>query len=155
MEEETKEETPVVTETPKVEEAAAPAPTPRPKKKTIKALEEEVAELQAQLASVGQYQEEGSADESYVMPKKWEEVVLKILGPEFQCEFVQPDNGGALFKIIVPKELSNASQLHWQIHNRDVRTKEIGNTGLTGVTEWCLKVRQNLIASGKQLIQYP
>ncbi len=98
---------------------------------------------------------EGSTDtDETPVPVKWKNLVKEILGPEFECELVQPDNGGTQFKIIVPRDLSNAPQMYWEMHNRDVRTREIGNTGLVGVKEWCLKVRQNLIRSGIKLVQY-
>lgn len=89
------------------------------------------------------------------VPPSWRELVDKILGPDFQIEFEQPPNGGQKFKIIVPKEKSNADQQYWLNFNRDVRTREIGNTGIRGVQEWCIRVRNNLLASNKQLVQYP
>ena len=89
------------------------------------------------------------------VPPTWREMVDKILGPDFDCEFYQPPQGGQKFSIIVPKEKSNADQQHWKYFSRDKRTKELSNTGITGVEEWCKKVRANLIASGKTLVQYP
>lgn len=98
---------------------------------------------------------EGGPDDQTPMPSTWRKAVVEILGPEFDCEMVQPDTGGTKFKIIVPRAQSNATQSYWEMHKRDIRTKEIGATGLTGVKEWCLKVRANLTASGIKLVQYP
>lgn len=125
--------------------------------KTKAELEAEIEVLKAQIEAkpVSATELDGGPDEENLIPAKWKLAVAEILGPEFECQVVQPDNGGTQFKIIVPKELSNASQMHWEMHGRDVRTREIGNTGLVGVKEWCLKVRQNLTASGIKLIQYP
>lgn len=89
------------------------------------------------------------------VPVNWAKAVLDILGPEFEVKFDQPDSGGAMFTIIVPKEKSNATVDHWKMYKRDYRSRELGNTGLAGVKEWALKVRQNLTASGIKLIQYP
>lgn len=97
---------------------------------------------------------EGSTDETPV-PPAWKELVTQILGPEFECELVFPDAGGQIFRIIVPKEKSNASQMHWTMHKRDVRSRELGNTGAKGVKEWCLKIRRNLQNSGTKLPVYP
>ena len=98
---------------------------------------------------------EGGTDEIDLVPIKWKEAVNEILGPEFACTVVHMDSGGTKFKIIVPKEKTNVPQMYWEMFGQDIRTREIGNTGLTGVKEWCLKVRQNLLASGIKLIQYP
>jgi hypothetical protein len=138
-----------------VPETTVPATNEAPEPGTKEYLERENAELKRQLEAKQAAPEEGGPDDQTPMPIKWKQEVVKILGPDFQCEFVQPDNGGSIFKIIVPREKSNASQAHWEMHNRDVRSREIGNTGLTGVTDWCLKVRANLIRSGINLIQYP
>ncbi len=125
--------------------------------KTKADLEAEIEVLKAQLAEKPPVTAEldGGTDEENLIPTKWKTAVRDILGPEFECQVVQPDNGGTQFRVIVPKELSNASQMHWEMHGRDVRTREIGNTGLVGVKEWCLKIRQNLTASGIKLVQYP
>lgn len=106
-------------------------------------------------AEVQKMVEEGSADDQTPTPPAWIKAVHQILGPEFECELVQPNNGGTLFKIIVPMDKSNTSQLYRQMHKRDIRTREIGNSGLSGVKEWCLRVRANLVASGVKLVQYP
>lgn len=98
---------------------------------------------------------DGGLDMQTPVPPGWTKLVHEILGPDFECEVAQPDGGGTLFKIIVPKEKSNAPSFHWTQHKRDVRTKELGNTGAKGVKEWCLKVRQNLTRTGTKLVQYP
>jgi hypothetical protein len=94
-------------------------------------------------------------DQSTPIPPSWLKAVHTILGTDFECELKQPDKGGTIFTIIVPKDKSNASQLHWQNFKQDRRSKELGNTGLEGVTLWCKKVRANLLATGAKLVQYP
>ncbi len=147
--------TPEPANIPAPEKPAAPAKTG--KAKTAKPKKPTMAEVQAENARLRKALEDtdGYTDEQTPVPPKWTRAVHEILGQEFECEFAQPDNGGAIFRIIVPRELSNAPQIHWEMHTRDVRSREIGNTGLTGVKEWCLRVRSNLSASGIKLIQYP
>jgi hypothetical protein len=98
---------------------------------------------------------EAGPDNETPVPVSWVNAVHEILGPEFDVKFEQPDSGGALFTIIVPKDKSNATVDHWKMYKRDFRTREIGATGLGGVKEWALLVRKNLTASGTKLIQYP
>ena len=85
----------------------------------------------------------------------WRELVDKTLGTDFDIIVTMPPNGGTQFTLLVPKDKSNADQQHWIVYKRDHRTREVGATGFDGVKEWCLKVRGNLIASGKTLPQYP
>lgn len=94
-------------------------------------------------------------DDATPVPPKWVATVHEILGPEFDVRFEQPDSGGARFTIIVPKDKSNANKDHWEMYKHDYRTKDIGNTGLAGVKEYCILVRKNLLASEVKLIQYP
>lgn len=97
---------------------------------------------------------EASADETPV-PPAWKQLVTEILGSDFDAELVFPEAGGQIFRVIVPKDKSNASQMHWTMHKRDIRSRELGNTGAKGVKEWCLKVRLNLQKSGMKLPVYP
>lgn len=123
-----------------------------PTDRTVEDLAAENASLREALKNA---QSEGGPDVEDITPAKWVNLVNQILGPDFSCERVEPDTGGTLFKIIVPRKKSNANPIHWEMHNRDVRTKNIGNTGIEGVKDWCLKVRANLLASEIQLIKYP
>lgn len=109
------------------------------------------------VAPVAKVEVEGGPDKEQAtpVPPAWQKAVHEILGIDFECEFVQPDNGGNIFKIIVPKEKSNASQAHWKEHGSDRRSKELGNAGLEGVKAYAKKVRLNLLAAGKKLVQYP
>lgn len=122
---------------------------------TVLALKTPPAPVQAASTQTAPVPEGGPKTELTPVPPSWREMVDKILGPDFDCEFYQPPQGGQKFTIIVPREKSNADQLYWQNFSRDKRTKELANTGITGVEQWCKKVRANLIASGKTLVQYP
>jgi hypothetical protein len=100
-------------------------------------------------------EDDAGPDQDTPVPPAWRKAVIEILGIDFECELKQPDRGGTIFTIIVPKNKSNASQLHWQNFKQDRRSRELGNTGLDGVKTWCLKVRANLLATGAKLVQYP
>lgn len=121
----------------------------------LEKLDKTPAPVQAIPVTQGAVNEAGPKTELTPVPPTWREMVDKILGPDFECEFYQPPQGGQKFSIIVPREKSNADQQHWKYFSRDRRTKELANTGVTGVEQWCKKVRANLIASGKTLVQYP
>ena len=98
---------------------------------------------------------EAAPDVQSPVPPAWRQLVTEILGEDFDVELTLPEAGGSIFKIIVPKDKSNASQMHWTMFKRDVRSKELGNTGAKGVKECCLLVRKNLINSGTKLPVYP
>lgn len=98
---------------------------------------------------------EAGPDDETPIPPAWKKLVVEILGEDFSCELNLPASGGTIFKVIVPREKSNASQMHWTMFKRDIRSKELGNTGEKGVKEWCLKVRKNLLNSGMKLPVYP
>jgi hypothetical protein len=98
---------------------------------------------------------EGGPDEQTLVPPAWKQLVREILGEDFDCELSLPESGGSIFRIIVPKDKSNATQMYWTMHKRDIRSKELGNTGAKGVKEWCLLVRRNLQTSGMKLPVYP
>ncbi len=104
---------------------------------------------------VAPVKEAAGTDAETPVPPAWRQLVEDILGEDFDCEFSLPESGGSIFRIIVPKAKSNAPQMHWQYHKRDVRSKELGNTGVKGVKEWCLLVRKNLTAAGFKLPVYP
>jgi hypothetical protein len=87
-------------------------------------------------------------DEPDIMnvPPAWRKIVDEVLGSDFGLNVVYPDKGsGFMFKIIVPKEKSNASQSHWEFYKTDVRTKAISySDGIDGVKLYCEKVARNL-----------
>ena len=100
--------------------------------------------------------EEAAPDRNRIpVPPSWREMVENILGEEFDCEYELPPDGGQKFTIIVPKEKSNATKEYMENFHIDRRTKELGNTGIRGVKEWTLKVRQNLLRSEIKLPVYP
>lgn len=95
--------------------------------------------------------DEAGPDEQPMNPH-WTRVVHQVLGEDFDCEVTYPKSGGVLFKVIVPKSKSNASQSYWGMHKRDVRTKEIGQTGLEGVKKWCELIKKNLARTKRESI---
>ena len=76
--------------------------------------------------------DEASPDEQPINPH-WRKIVHQTLGTDFDCEVTYPRSGGVLFKVIVPKNRSNANASYWEMNKRDVRTREIGHTGAEGV----------------------
>ena len=86
------------------------------------------------------------------MNPNWKKIVNQVLGSEFDCEASYPKSGGVLFKVIVPKNKSNASQSYWEMNKRDVRTKEIGHTGSEGVKKWCELIKKNLARTKQEQI---
>lgn len=94
---------------------------------------------------------EAGPDEQPMNPH-WKKIVHQVLGEEFDCEVTYPKSGGVLFKVIVPKDKSNASQSYWEMNKRDVRTKEIGHTGAEGVKKWCELIKKNLARTKREEI---
>lgn len=100
--------------------------------------------------------EEAAPDKNRVqVPPAWIDLVDKILGPDFVCEYSLPDTGAQKFTIIVPPDKTNADPEYLKFYTTDRRTVELGNTGARGVKEWCLKVRGHLQRSEVKLPQYP
>lgn len=88
------------------------------------------------------------------VPPAWRKLADEILGPDFDIELRLPENGGQIFVIHVPKEKSNATQDHWNMHHRDTRSRELGNTGVKGVKDYLVRVRKNLVGSEIKLPYY-
>ncbi len=87
--------------------------------------------------------DEASPDEQPMNPH-WIKVVHEVLGEDFTAEVIYPKSGGVLFRVIVPKDKSNAPANYFEMHDRDKRTKEIGQTGTAGVKKWCDQIKKNL-----------
>ena len=95
---------------------------------------------------------DSAAPDETPMNPHWVKVVHQVLGEDFDCEVAYPKSGGVLFKVIVPKKISNASQSYWEMNKRDVRTKEIGHTGTEGVKKWCELIKKNLARTKREEI---
>ena len=95
--------------------------------------------------------DEAGPDEQPMNPH-WRKIVTEILGSEFDCEASYPKSGGLLFKVIVPKNLSNAPKSYFDMYKRDVRTREIGHTGSEGVKKWCEHIKKNLARTKREEI---
>ncbi len=95
--------------------------------------------------------DEAVPDDTPIAPS-WTKAVHEILGKDFECEATYPTSGGVLFKVIVPLDKSNASESYLEDNKRDVRTKDIGNTGLEGVKKWCSLIKKNLARTQKEEI---
>lgn len=89
-----------------------------------------------------------------MVPQLWRSLADEILGKDFRLELYLPENGGQIVKVFVPREKSNAGKDHWDRYGVDRRSKELGNTGVSGVKTWLLKIRKNLVTSGIKLPYY-
>ena len=87
-----------------------------------------------------------SSPDVNTVPPSWRKIVDEVLGQEFGLNVSYPEKGsGFLFKLIVPKEKSNASQSHWDYYKSDIRTRAIGfGEGIEGVRKYCEIVLKNL-----------
>ena len=88
------------------------------------------------------------------VPPAWAQLKDLILGKDFDGFREDMPSGEIKYNIIVPREKSNADTLHWQNFKVDKRTIVVKN-GERSVKEGLIKIRNNLIAAGKQLVQYP
>lgn len=95
-----------------------------------------------------------SSGDSVPVPPAWRTLVTQILGPDFEVRRKDMPSGEIKLHIIVPREKSNAGQEHWENFREDVRNRVILH-GEVSVKEYCIKIRNNLLASGKSLVQYP
>ena len=84
--------------------------------------------------------------EKMPIPPAWRKMVDEILGLDFGIDVVYPQTGsGFLFKIIVPKEKSNASDSYKGFYKVDIRTKAVSYTdGVEGIRKFCEAVKVNL-----------
>lgn len=88
------------------------------------------------------------------VPPKWRAIVDEVLGTDFGINVVYPDQGsGFLFKIIVPKEKSNAAKDYLEMYKVDIRTKAISyQDGIEGVKQFCERVKKNLQKNTNKII---
>jgi len=92
-----------------------------------------------------------------VVPPKWREIVDQVLGSDFGVNVVYPDKGrGFLFKVIVPREKSNASDAHWKFYHADIRTRAITFAdGAEGIKRYCEAVAKNLKLDKRYIVNAP
>lgn len=97
---------------------------------------------------------EGGPGGQSLVPPAWRALTDEILGSDFEIELELPENGGQKFSVYIPLDKSNAHKDYIEAYKKDKRTRELGNTGVKGVTDWLLKIRRNLISSGIKLPYY-
>lgn len=88
------------------------------------------------------------------VPPKWRAIVDEVLGTDFGINIVYPDQGsGFLFKVIVPKEKSNAAKDYLEMYKVDVRTKAVSyQDGIEGVKQFCERIKKNLQRNTNKII---
>ena len=107
----------------------------------------EIKELIKGIAKKEPEKQEEKPEEPDIAPvsPKYRKLVDEILGEDFGINVSYPDTGGFLFKIMVPKEKSNASKAHLEFYKTDIRTKSIPySEGIEGVRKYLEKVAGNL-----------
>lgn len=76
---------------------------------------------------------------------EWDKTAREILGEYLDhTEVAHERSGGIKFTIVIKASKSNASAEYMQMAKSDRRTKDVGASGMEGVTEWCKLVRSNL-----------
>lgn len=83
----------------------------------------------------------------------WRKVVDTILGPEYGINVSYTGGGGMIFRVIIPKGQSNATDAYFKLYKNDVRSKVIalGSNDADQIKSWCLKIKNNLKNKPKQL----
>lgn len=95
-------------------------------------------------------------EQGFPIPLEYTELVNTLLNKKFKVEIkYQPDAAAFEFAILVPKEYSNASPMHWETFKEDRRNKVIQNAyGANGVREYVLQVYDNFPTETKSMITY-
>lgn len=118
-------------------------------KAEIEAMKGEIKELRAGNAPLSPQKEDLPQavlpEKGWGVPFEYRQIVETVLNKKFGIE-VEPlaDRPAFLFRVIVPKEYSNATENHWRVYGMDERVKVISLAeGINGVREWCDKVFKN------------
>lgn len=76
---------------------------------------------------------------------EWDEMCREIIGEPFERAAVRHlKGGGMMIDIFIKPEHSNAPADYLQMYKVDMRSKEVGAEGITGVEAFAKLVKQNL-----------
>lgn len=86
----------------------------------------------------------GSSDP--MIPAEYRQMVDEVLGKDFGIRISYPSKGsGFIFRVIVPKEKSNASDFYYEMYKEDVRSKALtGGEGSDVIRLHCERIARNL-----------
>jgi hypothetical protein len=80
-------------------------------------------------------------DKRYVNPV-FEETAREILGE--MMDYCYQAHDGNTFAVVIKEEFSNAPKDYLGMYKLDIRSKPLGNEGVSGVESFCKLVRSNL-----------
>lgn len=85
------------------------------------------------------------ADNVSVNPE-WDRTAREVIGDEYvdHTEVHHLRDGGIHFTVVIKNEKSNMPSFYLDQVRCDRRTKEVGTTGIAGVTSWCKLIKSNL-----------
>jgi hypothetical protein len=85
--------------------------------------------------------------------RKWRSIVDAVLGTDFGINVSYSGAGGMIFRVIVPRDKSNADNAYFSLYHNDVRSKVIalGGNEDEAIKMWCKKIKQNLVIKPKQV----
>lgn len=94
-----------------------------------------------------------SLPEANPIKPSWRKVVDMVLGPDYGINVSYTGGGGMIFRVIVPKSKSNATDAYFKLYKNDVRSKVIalGSNDADQIKQWCLKIKKNLSVKPKQI----
>lgn len=80
------------------------------------------------------------------IPVEYRQIVDSTLGKEFGIRISYPSKGsGFIFRVVVPREKSNASDFHYEMYKEDIRSKALaGGEGSDAIKLFCERVAKNL-----------
>lgn len=78
--------------------------------------------------------------------EEWDAVAREIIGSEYidHTEQENTRSGAQLFTIVIKLEKSNMPKSYLDMVKTDRRSKDVRESGIEGVVEWCRLVKQNL-----------
>lgn len=81
-----------------------------------------------------------------MIPAEYRQMVDEVLGKDFGIRISYPSKGsGFIFRVIVPKEKSNASDFYYEMYKEDVRSKALtGGEGFDVIRLHCERIARNL-----------
>jgi hypothetical protein len=81
-----------------------------------------------------------------MIPAEYRQMVDEVLGKDFGIRISYPSKGsGFIFRVIVPKDKSNASDFYYEMYKEDVRSKALsGGEGSDVIRLHCERIARNL-----------
>jgi len=103
---------------------------------------------------VASYETQDAGPQDSEIPPQYRGLVHKFFNPEDGFKFLLTypsinekgaEVGGYYFTIVVPKELSNATDAYLKLYKVDLRTRALQAAHMVkGIEEWCQRVARNI-----------